>query len=88
MRLGHNLRPSVNRKRRQVPLMFGPFIVSESLFRNESMILREATRTVIGIVKNAGGCPLVVSEDAALGTLAASRIACGTKRIRDRDSTI
>jgi len=41
------------------------------------MTLREVTRTVIGLVENVSGCPVVVSEDASLKTLAASRIARG-----------
>ena len=45
------------------------------------MTLREVTRTIIGIVENLSGCPVVVSEDASLKTLAASRIARGTYRI-------
>jgi hypothetical protein len=39
------------------------------------MSLREVTRTVIKLVEDASGCPVVVSEDASLNTLAASRIA-------------
>jgi len=39
------------------------------------MTLREVTRTVIGLVEEASGCPVVVSEDASLKTLANSRIA-------------
>jgi hypothetical protein len=39
------------------------------------MTLREVTRTVIGLVENVSGCPVVVSEEALLNTLAASRIA-------------
>lgn len=45
------------------------------------MTLREVTRAVIGRVENASGCPVVVSEDASLKTLAASRIARGGNRI-------
>ena len=45
------------------------------------MTLREVTRTVIGIVENLIGCPVVVSEDASIKTLAASRIARGANRI-------
>jgi hypothetical protein len=45
------------------------------------MTLREVTRTVIGLVENASGCPVVVSEDASLKTLAASRIARGVNRV-------
>ena len=45
------------------------------------MTLREVTRTVISLVENASGCPVVVSEDASLKTLAASRIARGANRI-------
>jgi hypothetical protein len=39
------------------------------------MTLREVTRTVIDLVENMSGCPLVVSEDASLKTSPASRIA-------------
>jgi hypothetical protein len=39
------------------------------------MTLREVTRTAIKLVEDASGCPVVVSEDASLNTLAASRIA-------------
>ena len=35
------------------------------------MTLREVTRTVISLVENVSGCPVVVSEDASLKTLAA-----------------
>jgi hypothetical protein len=45
------------------------------------MTLREVTRTVIARVEEVSGCPVVVSEDAALKTLAASRIARGENRI-------
>jgi hypothetical protein len=45
------------------------------------MTLREVTRTVIKRVEDASGCPVVVSEDASLKTLAASRIARGTNKI-------
>jgi hypothetical protein len=41
------------------------------------MTLREVTRTVIKRVEDASGCPVVVSEDASLKILAASRIARG-----------
>jgi hypothetical protein len=41
------------------------------------MALREVTRTVISLVENTSGCPVVVSEDASVKTLAASRIARG-----------
>ena len=37
------------------------------------MTLREVTCTVIGLVENVSGCSVVVSEDASLKTLAASR---------------
>jgi hypothetical protein len=43
--------------------------------------LREITRTVIGRVESVSGCPVVVSEDRSLKTLAASRIARGENRI-------
>jgi hypothetical protein len=39
------------------------------------MTLREVTCTVIGLVENVSGCSVVVSEDASLKTLVASRIA-------------
>ena len=45
------------------------------------MTLREITRSVIDRVENVSGCLLVVSEDASLKTLAASRIARGENRI-------
>ena len=52
------------------------------------MTLREVTRTVIGLVENVSGCPVVLSENASLKTLAASRITRGANRIRYRDPTI
>src|SRR2546426_1066892 len=39
------------------------------------MTLREVTRTVIKLVEDASGCSVVVSEDASVKTLVASRIA-------------
>jgi hypothetical protein len=45
------------------------------------MALREITRAVISLVEKTSGCPVVVSEDASLKTLAASRIARGANRI-------
>jgi len=39
------------------------------------MTRREVTRTVISLVENVSGGPVIVSEDASLKTLAASRIA-------------
>ena len=45
------------------------------------MTLREVTRTVIKLVEDASGCPVVVNEDRSLTTLAASRIARGDNRI-------
>jgi len=45
------------------------------------MTLRQVTRAVISLVENVSGCPVVVSEDASLKTLAASRIARGANRI-------
>jgi hypothetical protein len=45
------------------------------------MTLREVTRNVISFVESASGCPVVVSEDSSLKTLAASRIARGANRI-------
>jgi hypothetical protein len=47
----------------------------------QAMTLRELTRTVIARVEEVSGCPVVVSEDASLKTLAASRIARGENRI-------
>ncbi len=35
------------------------------------MTLREVTHTIIGLVENISGCPVVVSEDDSLKTLAA-----------------
>jgi hypothetical protein len=46
-----------------------------------TMTLREVTRTVIKLVEDASGCPVVVNEDRSLTTLAASRIARGANRI-------
>jgi hypothetical protein len=45
------------------------------------MTFRDVTRTVVDHVEKVSGCPVVVSEDAALKTLAASRIARGENRI-------
>jgi len=45
------------------------------------MTLREVTRTVLKLVEEASGCPMVVNEDRSLMTLAASRIARGVNRI-------
>jgi len=45
------------------------------------MTLREVTRTVIKLVEDASGCSVVVSEDASVKTLVASRIARGANRI-------
>ena len=45
------------------------------------MTFRDVTRTVIDHVEKVSGCPVVVSEDAVLKTLAASRIARGENRI-------
>lgn len=45
------------------------------------MTLREVTRTVISLVENSSGCPVVVSEDASLQTFAVSRIARGANKI-------
>ncbi len=50
--------------------------------------LGEVTRNVVRLVENANGCPALVSEDASLKTLAASRIARGANRFGYRDSTI
>ena len=44
------------------------------------MTLREVTRTVISLVEDTSGCPVAVSEDVSLKTLAASRIARGANR--------
>ena len=52
------------------------------------MTLREVTRAVISLVENTSGCPVVVSEDASLKTLAASLITRGANRMRYRDPTI
>jgi hypothetical protein len=46
------------------------------------MTLREVTHTVLSVVENVSGCPVVVSEDASLKTLAASRIARGANRFQ------
>ncbi|HEV8719357.1 MAG TPA: hypothetical protein VGW77_01805 [Candidatus Binatia bacterium] len=45
------------------------------------MALREITRSVITLVENASGCPVVVNEDRSLATLAISRIARGANKI-------
>ena len=45
------------------------------------MPLREITRSIIALVENLSGRSVVVSEDASLKTLAASRIARGANRI-------
>ena len=45
------------------------------------MTLREVTRTVIKLVEDVSGCSVVVSEDASVKTLVASRIARGANRI-------
>jgi len=55
--------------------------VSEPSLSEESMTLREVTHTVLSVVENVSSCPVVVSEDASLKTLAASRIARGANRI-------
>jgi hypothetical protein len=47
----------------------------------QAMSLREVTRAVIEQVESVSGCPVVVSEDAALKTLAASRMARRANRI-------
>jgi len=44
------------------------------------MTFRDVTRAVIKRVEDVSGCPVVVSEDASLKTLAASRIARGENR--------
>jgi Homeodomain-like domain len=45
------------------------------------MSLREVTRTVLKLVEDASGCPVVVNEDRSLTTLAISRIARGANRV-------
>jgi hypothetical protein len=45
------------------------------------MTLRDVTRTVTALVQTVSGCPVVVSEDVSLKTLAASRIARGANGI-------
>ena len=45
------------------------------------MALREITRSVITLVENASGCPVVVNEDRSLATLAIARIARGANKI-------
>jgi hypothetical protein len=67
-------------KRGQAALIFDTSLL-ETLSQNKSMTLREVTRAVINRVENVSGCPVVVSEDASLKTLAASRIARGASRI-------
>ena len=52
------------------------------------MTLREVTRNILGPVENVSGCPVVVSENASLKTLTASRIAFGRNRASYRDSAI
>ncbi len=69
---------SVERKQRQVLLL------SESLFRNESMIVGETPRAAIGLYENARSR----ARTPGLRPCAISRVAHGTKRIGDRDSTI
>jgi hypothetical protein len=67
-------------KRGQAALILDTSLL-ETLSQNKSMTLREVTRAVINRVENVSGCPVVVSEDASLKTLAASRIARGASRI-------
>jgi hypothetical protein len=45
------------------------------------MALRDTTRSIIDRVETVSGCPVVVSEDRSLKTLASSRIARGANRI-------
>ena len=52
------------------------------------MTLREVTRTVISLVENVSGCPVVVSEDASLKTLAASRFARGATEFTRSRTTL
>jgi hypothetical protein len=40
------------------------------MVRYQAMTLREVTRTVVARVEDVSGCPVVVSEDASLKTLA------------------
>jgi hypothetical protein len=59
----------------------GAFPLDRFMVWYQPMTLRELTRTVTARVKGVSGCPVVVSEDASLNTLAASRIARGENKI-------
>ena len=74
------------RKKGRVGIIFDSLL--ELSLLEKSMTLREATRNILSLVGNISGCPVVVSEDALLKTLAASRIARGRDRARYRDSAI
>ena len=68
------------RKKGQATSILEPFIV-ETTSPKEIVRLREITRSIIDLVENLSGCPVVVSEDASLRILAASGIARGANRI-------
>jgi hypothetical protein len=70
----------VKRKKGQAALIFDSLL--EPSLSEKYMTLREVTRTVISLVENTSGCPVVVSEDASLTTFAASRIARGGNKIQ------
>lgn len=55
---------------------------SEAQLPKGSMVLRQITRNIIGLVESARGCPVVVSEEVPPETLAASRIARGANRVQ------
>ena len=57
----------------QAALILEPLIV-ETPSQEKSMTLQKITRTVIGLVENASGGPVVVTQDASLKILAAPRI--------------
>jgi len=52
------------------------------------MTLRELTCSVIDRVEKVSFCPVVVSEDAGLKTLAASQIARGENRARNESQVL
>ena len=58
--------------RAEFPTNLGPFLLDRFMVWYQSMTLREVTRTVIARVEEVSGCPVVVSEDALLKTLAAA----------------
>ena len=60
----------------------------DSALQKPSMTLREVTRAVLSLVENVSGCPVVVSEDVSLKSLAASRIVRGPNRAENRDSSV